>query len=289
MPTAAPARSRSKQSITRMAGLPFDPLMVELDQCFVDPTYQRDEQKTLVKRITKDFHPARAGALVLSRRSATSFAIIDGQQRWHAMTNLAKPRWFGIALSDLTVEQEADLFAELFNRVSMHSADRYRANLARRDPDSIAINGILEDYGFTVGKNSSQASVIAAPAALLWIIKGCSGSRDKEGPRFPELLSATLEIVKASWPELDSTTKGQIILKGVAQFLKNSAKLEPDGLAIRIDQDRLVRRLSHTTAPKLWQDAQDAAKGARKTVTSDKPHWMSHAIGTLYNQKNWKP
>jgi hypothetical protein len=282
MSTVAPARPRrqAEKSITSIAGLPFDPMMVQLKHCFVDESYQRGEQKALVKQITEDFNPAQAGALILSKRSATSYAIVDGQQRWRGMRNLGKKEWFGIVFTGLSPEEEADLYARLFDRVSMHSADKFKANLRRKDPDAVMIAEILADLELEIGKDATRPEIIAAPGAVMWVLRGCTGSQ-KVTTRDPELLVMTVEIMKAAWPYMDRTVKGAVMLKGLSQYLKANRN--------DIDQEKLILRLSHTTPSALWQDAQDAAKGKRKTVTSDKPGWMAHAIGTLYNQDNWKP
>lgn len=275
------ARSRPQQteSITATAGLPFDPLMVPLNECMVDDSYQRGEQKRLVAEITANFDPAQANALILSKRAANRYAIVDGQQRWRGMVNREMSEWFGIVFYGLSPQKEADLYARLFNRVGMHSADQFKANLRRGDPDAVAINDMLSGLGMMIGKDAKRPEVIAAPAAALWVYRGCTGSTKVE-TRDRDLFLKTITTLKSAWPEMDRTVKGAVMLKGTAEFLKAN----PD-----IDRERLVTRLSHTTPPALWQDAQDAAKGKRKSVTSDKPYWLAFAISTLYNQTNWKP
>lgn len=279
MTTAAPARPRTRQREVSTAGLPFEPAMVPLGKMFVDDTYQRDEQKSLVVEITANFNPAQAGSLCLSRRSANSYAIVDGQQRWHAMRELGYKEWFGIVFKGLSVEQEAELYAALFNRRSMHSADKFKANLARKDPDALMIHEILAGLGFKIGRDPKKPEIIAAPGAVMWVLRGCTGSKKVE-TRVPELLAMTLEVLKAAFPYLDKTVKGEVMLKGTALFLKENPG---------VDQEKLIRRLSYTSPVALWQDAMDAAKGVRKSVTSDRPGWVAHAISTLYNLTNWKP
>lgn len=270
---------------------PFYPDVVQLRHCRRFE-YQR-EPSSVAEDIQKNFKPELAGTLMLSKRSNTLYAIVDGGTRHQGMTKRGMKEWLAIVFEGLTPQDEARMFADLVRRRrGMHSAESYNADLFAGEPITVAINEIITDLGFEVGKNSKRPEVIGSPAALRSIYLGCTTGKKAEAEalarieanvesEYAFLLQMTLELIKASWPDLDSTTKGRTMLLGLSLFL-----LKND---MEVDQEKLVLRLSHTSAPALWQDAQDAAKGKRQTVTSDKPGWMAHAIGTLYNQRNWKP
>lgn len=270
---------------------PFYPDVVPLKFC-KRFEYQREPSSVAVD-VERDFKPELAGTLTLSKRSNTVYALVDGGTRHHGMTKRGMKEWLAIVFEGLTPQEEARMFADFVRRRrGMHSAESYNAELFAGEPITVAINAIIADLGFEVGKNSGRPEVISAPAALRSIFLGCTTGKKAEAQaiaaieadettEFAELLTMTLELIKLAWPDLDGTAKGRAMLLGLATFLLKNG--------MDIDQDKLVLRLSHTTAPSLWQDAQDAAKGARKTVTTDKPGWMAHAIGTLYNQRNWKP
>lgn len=285
---AATVKERMKHPDTAW---PFYPDVVPLKYC-KRFEYQR-EPSSVAHDIEHNFKPELAGTLMLSKRSSTVYAIVDGGTRHKGMLARGMKEWLAIVFEGLTPQEEARMFADLVRRRrGMHSAESYNADLFGEEPITLAIHQIITDLGFTVGKNSARPEVIAAPAALRSIYLGCTTGKkaelaalarieaDEEG-EYAELLTMTLELIKAAWPELDSTAKGRAMLLGLATFL-----LQND---MEVDQERLILRLSHTTPPALWQDAQDAAKGSRQTVTTDKPGWMAHAIGTLYNQRNWKP
>lgn len=270
---------------------PFYPDVVQLSRC-KRFEYQR-EPSSVALDVERDFKPELAGTLMLSKRSNVLYAIVDGGTRHQGMTKRGMKEWLAIVFEGLTPQDEARMFADLVRRRrGMHSAESYNAELFAGDPITVAINDIITDLGFTVGKGSNKPEIIAAPAALRSIFLGCTTGKKAEAQalarieanedsEYAELLTMTLELIKASFPDLDKTAKGRVMLLGLATFL-----LQND---MDVDQEKLVLRLSHTTPPSLWQDAQDAAKGKRQTVTSDKPGWMAHAIGTLYNQRNWKP
>lgn len=283
MATATPSRQRL---IDPKTGFPMYPDVVPLKFC-KRFEYQR-EPSNVAEQVEHDFQPLLAGALYLSKRSDTTYAIVDGGTRHKGMTARGMTEWMALVYEGLTPQQEAKMFGDLIRkRRSMHSAESYAADLFAGEPITVAINEIITGLGFEVGKNSARPEVIAAPAALRNIYLGCTSGKHAEAAAlepdggYPDLLAMTLEVVKGAYPELDNTVKSRSMLLGLATFL-----LDQD---MNVDLERLTLRLSYTTPPALWQTAQDAAKGERKSVTSDKPGWMAHAIGTLYNQKNWRP
>lgn len=265
---------------------PFYPDVVLLKHC-ERFAYQR-KPSNVKKKIEHDFKPELAGVLTLSKRSNTLYAIVDGGTRHAGMTARGMTEWVAIVFEGLTEKDEARMFADLVReRRGMHSAESYNADLCWEEPITMAIEGILKRLGFEVGKGSNKPEVISAPAALRNIYLGVTSGKHaeeaamQEGGGYPDLLVMTLEVIKGAWPELTSEVKSRVMLPGLATFLLKEK--------IDVDQERLVTRLKYTNPAALWQVAQRAAEGDRKSVTSDKPGWMAHAIGSLYHQKKWKP
>lgn len=285
MATATPTRPRQRLKDPK-TGFPFYADVVPLKHC-KRFEYQREPSSVALK-VEHDFQPLLAGVLYLSKRSEATYAIVDGGTRHKGMTARGMTEWMALVFEGLTPQQEAKMFADLIRgRRGMHSAESYNADLFAGEPITVAINEIITDLGFEVGKNSTRPEVIAAPAALRNIYLGVtSGKYAEEAALQPDggygdLLVMTLQVIKGAYPELDNTVKSRQMLLGLATFLLSEE--------MQVDLERLTLRLSYTTPPALWQIAQRAAEGERKSVTSDKPGWMAHAIGTLYHQKNWRP
>lgn len=287
-PPAPPRERERKRYLHSKTGAPFYPDIVTLRLC-KRFEYQRDPVGSkLALAIEHDFKPELAQVLTLNKRSKTVYAIIDGGTRHEGMSRRGIEEWNAIVFEGLSPKEEARMFGDFVRlRKGIHSAEGFIADIHAGEPITIAINEIITELGFKVGKNSKSPEVIGAPAALRNIYLGCTSGKAAEAAALEEdggygdLLTMTLQTVKAAWPELDYTVKGRVMLLGLATFLLRNN--------MEVDLERLASRLSHTTPPALWQVAQDAAKGERRTVTSDKPHWMAHAVATLYNQRNWKP
>lgn len=286
---AAPPRERErKRYYHSQTGVEFYPDVVPLKLCKLFE-YQRDPVGSKIAlEIEHDFKPELAGVLTVNKRSSKVFAIIDGGTRHEGMIRRGIEEWNATVFEGLPPKEEARMFGDFVRRrKGIHSAEGFIADLFAGEPITVAINEIVATQGFSVGKNSKLPEIIGAPAALRSIYLGCTTGKAaeaaamEEGGGYADLLTMTLQVVKAAWPELDYTVKGRVMLLGLATFLlKNN---------MEVDLERLAMRLSHTTPPALWQVAQDAAKGERQSVTSNKPHWMAHAIATLYNQRGWKP
>lgn len=284
-PKTEPGRVRYTDSRT---GASFYPDIVPLAQC-KRFEYQRDPVGTKIAlEVEHDFRPELVGVLTVNKRSSKVYALIDGGTRHEGMTRRGIREWHAMVFEGLTLQQEARMFADLVRlRKGMHSSESYIADLIGEEPITVAINNVVTSVGFSVGKDSKTPEVIGAPAALRKIYLGCTTGKAaeaaavEEGGGYGDLLAMTLQVIKGAYPELDYTVKSRNMLLGLATFLLRNN--------MEVDLDRLILRLSYTTPPALYQVAQDAAKGERKSVTSDKPHWMAHAIATLYNQRQWKP
>lgn len=262
--TPTPAEVNAK-----MAEWPWTVEVVQLKHIKADPAYQRP-LTTFVKKIVDNFNPALVGALCLSKRSNTHYAAMDGQTRAEALRRLSKTEWIAIVFHDLTVEQEAKLFA-LFQteRRAMTSGDRFRAQVTAKDAIALEITEIVEGLGFKIEHNSTDPNSIRAVAALEFIYHGCRGGTSPATlkRRYPELLAATLETIRGAWPDLPDTAKHTDTLRGVAQFLMNHWN-DP------VDQQKLVRRLKQSQASELavraeqWRDTHKMTGRSPKYLAS---------------------
>lgn len=287
--TAAVATLPDELVASHMATWPFKPEIVDLHHCFPDPTYQR-ELTSFVSSIEEKFNPALVGALTLSKRSRTKYAIIDGQTRHEAMRRLGIGQWIAIVFERLTVEQEAELFA-LFQllRRAMTSGDRFRAQRRAKNPVATAIAEIVEGLGFDIGYSDDdnrpesergQTPVIKAVNALEIVYHGMYGGRNEKvlaEREYPQLLASTLEVIKAAWPDLPPTALYLHTIKGVGQFLYN--QLEQGN---EVDLERLATRLKKAApTPSRLKERADQYRDSQD-FTGHSPHYMAWVIDREY-------
>lgn len=274
---------------SHMAAWPFKPEIVDLNHCFPDPSYQRD-LTSFVKSIEGNFNPALVGALTLSKRSRTKYAIIDGQTRHEAMLRLGVPQWIAIVFERLTVEQEAELFA-LFQllRRAMTSGDRFRAQRRSKNPIASTIAEITEGLGFDIGysrdderpeSERGETPVIKAVNALEIVYHGMYGGRDvavKTERQYPQLLASTLEVIKSAWPDLPPTALMLHTIKGVGQFLFNQQEAGNE-----VDLDRLATRLRKAApTPSKLKERADQYRDSQD-LTGHSPKYMAWVIDREY-------
>lgn len=256
---------------------PFDPEIVPLKYMHVDMTYQR-KLTSFVKKIVKDFNPALVGNLTLSKRSDTHYAIIDGQTRWAALGELGRERWAATVFYGLTVEQEAELFA-LFQtqRRAMTSAERFNAQVRSKDPIALEITEIANGLNFKIEHNSIDPESIRAVGAMEFLFHGCRGGKSDAtlARRYPALLAAVLETIRAAWPDLPDTAKGRVMLQGLGQFL-----YENNEAGRKIDQDKLVRILKGSPPAALGERA-DKLRDSKR-MTGNSPRYLAEIIANDY-------
>lgn len=187
---------------------PYEYAVLPTDALFVDARYQRPLSH-FANEITENWDPTLVGTLVVSRRAANRYAIVDGQHRFAAGQTLGVGA-LPCVVYDLSERDEAHLFARLQRlRRNVRPLDRYRAELFAGDERAVFINRQLKRFGITA-TNASGSTVgpddLAAIVSLEWIYN-----------RDPELIPRVLETLIAAWPQRSGRFAGEI-LKGLALF-----------------------------------------------------------------------
>lgn len=251
---------------------PFTYEVLPLKQLIVD-TYQRP-LTSFVQRIVKAFDPALIGTIIVSKRSAKSYAIIDGQTRVEGMKEVGLKDAPCLVYVGLTPAQEADLFAKFqTERRGMHSASRFNAEVLAGREHAVAVNDIVEECGFKVNTTlNGDSRHIAAVAALEFAYWGARTGKGKEPD--PELLAQTLLLIKKTWPKLPELARGALIIRGLAYFLSNN----PD-----VDEEKFAAKLSKVQPSELGKRAQALKEG--RGMTGQSPALMAEAIENLYRKR----
>lgn len=254
MAVDAPVRERTAAAVE----WPYRFAVVELGEMFVDQAYQRP-LTSFVERIKRNFDPALVGTLVLSERADGRYAIIDGQTRWAAMSDLDFDNAPCVVFHGLTQAQEAELFARLQKeRRGVLSYHRFRADLVANKPEAVAINRLVEDCGYKVGPGGTLT--IPAVAAL-----------EQSYRRGADILERALLLFREAWQEKWVPAGDHI--KGMAYFLQRHPS---------IDDERMARRLSIISPDELKRRASALREGSGHGGGSDK--YMAGAIEGAYGK-----
>lgn len=118
--------------------------------------YQRVPDSRRIRRIAENWDDRKSGEVTVSYRD-NRFYIIDGQHRVRAATLVGKTDIFCIIYSDLTLEQEALMFADQsINTARPTLKARMSAAIIGGEPRATAIKQLCDEYGITVTKHKDD-------------------------------------------------------------------------------------------------------------------------------------
>lgn len=127
--------------------------LVPVSEMFVDTTYQRTVQSH-VNKIAKNWDNNKCSILQVSYRSnIDKYAIIDGQNRWTAAKRVGITHLLCQIYENLTLKEEAKIFAEQNDNVSkIGSADKFKSLLIMEDPICLQIKSLCDEFGIAIRK-----------------------------------------------------------------------------------------------------------------------------------------
>jgi Family of unknown function (DUF6551) len=263
--------------------LPYRFAIVPLKEMIVD-AYQRP-LSTFVDRIADHFDPALVGTLCVSERSATKYALIDGQTRAEGMKRVGLAVAPCIVYEGLTRAQEAALFSKFqTERRGMTSASRFKAQVIANDPSAVAIDKIVREQGYEIDTNLSNPGALRAVAALEKVYRGMYDRRYKGGEHTdPELLNDVLMILRAAWPRLPDTAKSAVMIQGLGFYLARTLDGKPRKSRSEVDVERLIERLAKITPSDLAKRADALREG--RGMSGNSPAYMAEAIEAQYRKR----
>lgn len=239
---------------------PYTFEVLPLTKLMVDDAYQRP-LTNFVEKIRNNYDPALLGTLVVSKRSSSEYAVVDGQTRKEALAELGQAAAPCLVYIGLTQAQEASLFARLQKeRRGIHSFHRFRAALVAGEKEPTEIAEIANECGYEVGMEKGEISSVAA---LEYAYR-----------KDPEVLERLLLVLKEAWPEY--TPQGDII-RGLTMFYVEQAKGKKT-----VDDERLANRLASVTAEELRRKASALKEGFADGGSSGK--YMKDAIAGQYRK-----
>lgn len=219
---------------------------IETPALLIDRTYQRDileKGAANIRRIVTSFRWSRFGALLVADRGDGRFAVIDGQHRTVAAVLLSIPKVPCLVIT-CSIEEEARSFAAVNGGVTqLHGLQIYRARLAAKAPEAVALQKLCDDCGIIilanpglvskVGETMAIGSLLLARerhgdevlgAALKAIVHCGDAAIGKIGPAvicgLTDVLGTHPAWVKSQW-SLDIAVKGA----GIGAVLKSAARI----------------------------------------------------------------
>lgn len=136
-------------------------------QLFVDHRYQRGVKKSSVKNLVENWSWKRyIPIIVVHRREGDRFAVVDGQQRTLAATELGIPWLPAVLIVARNLEDEAERFVGANTGVSVGAGDRFRAEYLRREARYVNIADEVKIAGFQLGCLTEDHSVLVSPYTI---------------------------------------------------------------------------------------------------------------------------
>ncbi|MFV8227480.1 DUF6551 family protein [Mycolicibacterium fortuitum] len=243
---------------------------LDVDDLFVDHTYQRPADLSRARRLAADWDRRLAGIIEVSDRGtgeSPRYAVIDGQHRWEAARLCDEvPVLVASIHEGLTVADEARLFDRLNSQRRQPSTwDHWRARKSSGDPDVLAIEAVVEELGLRIDPGPRAGNVRCTATLEKLAARGGTG-----------LVCETLKLITNVWDRRVESFDAPIV---------HAIGLIQHHLRGRIDQHRLIDTLMGVTPLSL--KTQTAALGDTLTGTAGVRH--ATTIMVLYNKNRRVP
>lgn len=229
---------------------------------FADLAYQRQLDDLRVQRMIDDFDQTLIGVLEVSDRGNGTYAILDGQHRWAACSEVDAAMHVVCQVHrGLTVAAEARVFYEIdVRRKALSGWDRWKARRGAGDPVVLAIEQIVEKADLKVDPASKDGNVSATGAIeKVYTIAGSSA------------LTSTLNILRAGFGAVRDAFDGNMI-QAVAMLLTTYGTDE-------LDVPRLIEQMQ-TIPPRQVKSKAQALKEAHR---AEMPRLYAAVLIDRYN------
>ena len=189
-------------------------IMLPLNRLEIDLSYGRSPNEQKIKTMARGFSEAAAGVLMVSHRySLDRYVLMDGGHRCAAMRLSGYTEALCSVYEYLSIENEAAIWVLCNrNRKNPSALEMFKALLAEKQPQAIAINEAAQEAGCIIpGRFAGQhrsPNVINAVGALqaVYRLGGKASVRD------------TLDLLLTTWPDDRDATMGNMI-SGMGIFL----------------------------------------------------------------------
>lgn len=204
-----------------------------IDDLRVDPVYQRDVSADLTQKMASEWDMTIAGTITVSRRGNGDLYIVDGQHRAVAAKLAGETHILAQVLTGLGQQTEAQMRLRGNVRRGDKAMERFRAQVAAKNPESLAIVQICEEFETRVNSSPEKDHGINSVAAVENLYRQDHGV----------LLTRTFEVIQRSFGNVHGANSTGNVLKGIGWFLHAHAG--------ELDVNRLAEKLSMTGADQM--------------------------------------
>lgn len=184
--------------------------VLRLDDLQIDHRYQRELSNDLVDRIAKSWDITIAGPILVSRRPSGALFVVDGGHRAAAARLAGETEVLARVFDGLTREEEANKRLQGNVRRTDKPYERFRAQIAAGNAESLAIQAICEQFETRINPYPNPKEGINSVSAIEVLYR-----RDKG-----ILLTRVLEIIQDAWGQVAGPSGTVPIVKSVAFFLQ---------------------------------------------------------------------
>lgn len=194
----------------------------------VDRTVQRVLDQNRVTSIAGNLRLDSIGVPTVSRRNTSATIVLDGQHRLEALRVAGygdRPMDMTV-FTDLSIEEEAELFRLLNNTKQLTALVKFRLALVERDPETININDIVERNGYsTVGGTQNSCVAVSTLRAIYHRDQG-------------DTLHRTLAVCQRAWGPHKHATHQTILQALAAMLFRYGSTVSLERLADKLRTDR---------------------------------------------------
>lgn len=223
---------------------------IHISLLHVDPIVQRALDPHRAAVMAEKFNPSAVGALIVNQRDDGKYFIIDGQHR-HAAAVIAKydGKLNCIVHPGLPIAEEAALFLALNDSKLVQAIDKFRMRVLANEPDAVAINEIIEKYGWRTATSIANGSFAAVAA----IEKVYNGAGVLSAGKYPVLVKYVMWTINNAWGR-DAAGAHAAIVGGIGQlFARYGQRVDGKKLAAEMAQ---LRPVDLVAKAKQLKDAQ---------------------------------
>jgi hypothetical protein len=239
----------------------------------VDPRVQRAEDKSQVDYLGREWDDQYVGVLAGSRRADGHVYLMDGQQRWTAMTtrkNNFKYPFTVQVYSGLTLKEEAEIF-QGYNRgrKAVTPYANHIVSIMAENPTALAVENVVTALGFQTGAKS-HGTTVGCISLMYRVLEDKTSNIDDQ----KDFLSMALDTSYKTFGDTEWPFRGDIV-EGLAIFWSKHWN-DPN-----VDQDVLVKKIkAKYTVPQLLQLSRNRAVGNNRPVGE-----MCRIFEEIYNWK----
>lgn len=251
---------------------PYEFKMIKAQEINVDPTYQRDAKKKMVREIIRNFDYHKVNPVKVVFRNDGQYYAFDGQQTTIGLRSLFGDNYRVPCLVYYDVPTWADeaVLFEDTNESKAHAPvsvkELWKSKLARGDETAVAIKKIVEKYGLVIKANAT--GVVNGQVKSLRTLEKIYNNFGATN------LEETISIISAAW-EGDPVSLTSPILKGMALFV--------NAYGGEYDKARLIRKLSKISPQVIIRAGRSSVasgnnKYAREILSTYNSNLSSHKL-----------